>query len=206
MVSNKMFAAILVLFLIQSTFAKPVENNSKSAESSEEKDVSAKDSLTLYTAVQFLAIATKYAEQSANISRDIIKDEELLANEKPEVIEFKKNITKFVESYDSAKDADKALESIELFSNTTDHYYELPEDKQTPESEFIVKILNKYKVKDLETDVLKQFDEFLVNFKSLFEKAKGELKKPLLDWYDNFLTITDFEKKFEAFNEFADLV
>ncbi|KAM7351558.1 uncharacterized protein ACRADG_004353 [Cochliomyia hominivorax] len=201
----KIFSIFVGLVLMQTVFSKPVENTSNSVESSEESD-SAKTVLLLFTATNFLLIASKYAEKSVKIAGKMMKDEDLLANEKPEVMEFKKNMTTFLEAYEATNDLEKIFEVLETFSNATDHYLELPKEKETPESMFIVEVLNKYKVKEMEQKLLKDFDEFVVQFKTLFEAAKKEMNKPMLDWYDKFIKLDDFEKKFEAFGDFAELV
>lgn len=159
----------------------------------------------LYTATNFLLLGSKFAEKSVKVSKKILKDEDLLANDKPEVLEFKQNLTTFLDSLKKTKDLEKAFDILDIFSNTTDHYLELPKEKETPESQFIVQILHKYKVQDMEKDFLKEFDKFLEEFKVLFKAAKNDLDKPILEWYEKFLLIEDSEKKLESFEQFMEL-
>lgn len=159
----------------------------------------------LYTATNFLLLGSKFADKSVKVSKKILKDEDLLANDKPEVLEFKQNLTTFLDSLKKTKDLEKAFDILDIFSNTTDHYLELPQEKETPESQFIVQILHKYKVQDMEKDFLKEFDKFLEEFKVLFKAAKNDLDKPILEWYEKFLLIEDSEKKLESFEQFMEL-
>lgn len=160
----------------------------------------------LYTATNFLLLGSKFADKSVKVSKKILKDEDLLANDKPEVLEFKQNLTTFLDSLKKNKDLEKAFDILDIFSNTTDHYLELPKEKETPESQFIVQILHKYKVQDMEKDFLKEFDKFLEEFKVLFKAAKNDLDKPILEWYEKFLLIEDSEKKLESFEQFMELL
>ncbi|KAM7352904.1 uncharacterized protein ACRADG_005238 [Cochliomyia hominivorax] len=211
MASIKILSGLLILYLLQFTFAKPVADASKFLDSSEDLNISAKDALMLYTGLRFLLIASKYLGESVNISHAILQDEVLLSNDQPEVIEFKNTIRGFLETFDSIENIEEEADEedfyvIEIFANTTDHYFNLSPELQTPESDFIVEILTKHKVKEMESNIIKEFEEFIVNFKILFEKAREELSKPLLDWYDKFETISDVEEKFEVFNEFGELM
>lgn len=154
----------------------------------------------------FMMLGFKYVGKSVKASKNILKDEDLLANNKPEILEFKKKLTNFVESFEDNKDVDKFGEVLEVYGNTIDYYLELPKEKETPETQFIVGLLKKYKVKDMDEKFIKEFDKFLEEFKVLFEEAKKDLDKPLVEWYEKFVAIEDVEKKIESFEKFMDLL
>lgn len=175
-------------------------------DSSEEINLKPKEALMLYTGTNFLLLGSKYAIKSVKTCKEILKDEDLLANDKPEVLEFKKNLTTFLDTFESNKDLEKTFDSLEMFGNITDHYLELTEENYTPETKFIARILNKYNVKDMETDFIKDFNSFIEQFKILFEAAKIYMENPILEWYEEFLTIDDFEKKLDSFVKFIELV
>ncbi|KAM7351563.1 uncharacterized protein ACRADG_004357 [Cochliomyia hominivorax] len=205
MAAYKTFILLVALISVQVIFAKPVENNFTPEDSSEEVD-STKFFLILYTGTNFINLVKKPVNEAYKMCQKLLKDEELLASKDREVIEFKNNITKFLENYDADDDMDKMFENFDYFVNATMPYLELPKDKETPQSEFIVRILNKYKVKDYKIEFMKDFDKFVDNFKTMFEASKTGMKKPVLDWYEKFKTLNAFEEKFESFGEFVDLV
>lgn len=112
----------------------------------------------------------------------------------------------FVEKYEANKETEQIWDLFEIYTNATEHYLELPEEKYTPESKFIVELLSKYKCKELETEFVKAFEILLENFMKMFEEAKMFMEKPVLDWYEKFVAIKDFEEKLNAFGEFIELV
>ncbi|XP_065357330.1 uncharacterized protein LOC135951581 [Calliphora vicina] len=204
--SYKIYTIFMVLFLTQAALGKSIDS-SNSVDSSEEiKDITPKQSLLIYAVGNFLKLGQQFAEKAFIISRDLLKDESLMASEKPEILEFKKNITMFVEKYETNKETEHVWDLFEIYTNATEHYMELPEEKSTPESKFIVELLTKYKCKELETEFVKAFESLLENFMKMFEEAKLVMEKPVLDWYKKFVTITDFEEKLIAFGEFIELV
>lgn len=194
-----------MLIFFQTTLSKPVENNSNSVDSNEDYPFSPKQTLMLYTGTHFLMLGFKYVDKSVIASKNILKDQDLLDNDKPEILEFKKKLTNFVESFESNKDTDKILEVLEVYGNTVDYYLELPKEKETAETQFIVNILKKYKVKDMDEKFTKEFNKFLEEFKVMFEEAKNDLDKPFLEWYEKFVVIEDVEKKIESFEKFLEL-
>lgn len=158
----------------------------------------------LYAGTNFLILGFQYVHQSVNASKEILKDQDFLANDKPEVLEFKKKLNNFVESFEAGKDLDKLMEVLDIFGKTIDYYYELPKEKETPESKFILEILKKHNAKDMDEEFIKDFDKFLEEFKVLFVEAKKDLDKPLLEWYEKFVVIEDPEKKIESFETFME--
>lgn len=158
----------------------------------------------LYTTINFLVLAGKFVEKSVNATKDMLKDEDLMANNKPEVLEFKKNLTMFLDSIKENDDMEKAFDIMDIFINTTNHYLDLPKESETSETQFILDILNKYNIKDIKKGFLKDIDTFLEQFKVLFEAAKKELDKPMLEWFEKFSVIEDAEEKIDSFVKFME--
>ncbi|XP_065358531.1 uncharacterized protein LOC135952495 [Calliphora vicina] len=201
----KLFTIFLVLFLIQAAFGKSIDS-SKSAESVEEKEsIKPKHLLFIYAAGSFLQLIQQFSDKAADSSRQLLKDDSLLANDQPEVLEFKQNLTMFVEKYDANKETEEVFDIMELYGQTVDHYFDLDDDELTPESTFILDVLNKYKHKEIQAEFIKEFDEFVEKFKQIFEKSKSQLGEPELEWYEKFQTLTDFVKRIEALGNFIAL-
>ncbi|XP_065357422.1 uncharacterized protein LOC135951667 [Calliphora vicina] len=204
MAAYQIYTIFMVLLLIQSTFCKSLGDTANSTDSSTQ-EIQPKQDLLLYTALTFLSIGQSYADKAVNVSRLLLKDADLLANDQAEVLQFKSNLTQFVANYDGNKEAESIWDVMEIFVKITDYYYDLPEAKQTSESKFIVNLLNKYNFKEVEAHLIKEFENFVVSFKQLFEETKSYLEKPLLDWYEKFITLEDTEEKIDAVGEFVEL-
>ncbi|XP_065358002.1 uncharacterized protein LOC135952127 [Calliphora vicina] len=201
----KIFTIFMVLFLIQTAFGKSIDS-SKSIESVEEnEDITPKQFLFIFAAGSFLQLIQQFGEKAVESSRQLLKDDSLLANDQPEVVEFKQNLTMFVENYDTNKETEQVWEIMTIYGDTVDYYLELPDEELTPESTFILDLLNKYKHKELETEFIKEFDQLVENFKQMFEESKSDLGEPELQWYEKFQTLTDFEKRLDAFGDFLEL-
>lgn len=185
----------------QTSLAKPVEDSSNLLDD----DLTPKQNLLIYAGTNFLVLGIKYIDISIIASKEILKDQDLIANNKPEILEFKKKLNTFVKSIEDDKDAEKFLNVFEIFGKTIDYYLELSKEKETPETQFIVDILKKYKIKDIEGEFNKDFDNFLEEFKVLFEAAKKDMDKSLLEWYEKFAAIEDVEKKIESLEYFLSL-
>ncbi|XP_065357385.1 uncharacterized protein LOC135951628 [Calliphora vicina] len=204
MAAYQIYTIFVVLLFIQCSFCKSLGNTGNSTDTSTD-EMEPKQALLLYTAFTFISLGQSYAHKAANLSRLLLKDADLLANNDAEVLQFKSNLTQFVANYDANKEAELVWDIMDIYVNITDHYYDLPEAKQTLESKFILNLLNKYNCKKVETQLLKDFEPFVENFKRLFEDAKSVLEKPLLDWYEKFITLKDFEEKIDAIGEFIEL-
>ncbi|KAM7352963.1 uncharacterized protein ACRADG_005294 [Cochliomyia hominivorax] len=200
----KIFTILGVLLLVQGFFTKPVEDDTKSSEAME---ITPQQILFVYTATNFVHLRSKYIKQSLNIARKILKDQDVVANDKPEVLEFKRNLTNFLESYNNEQeDNDNDSDAYDVFADIIDQYMEQPEEKQTPDSLFIKDILKKYKINDVKENFQKDFAKFLERFNLLFESSKSHMKKPMLDWYEKFKTLNRFEEKLIALGVFASMV
>lgn len=130
----------------------------------------------------------------------------MLASVEPEVLEFKQNLTNFIEDFDKKQDTDEVFDTIDTFASITDHYLNLSDEEITPDSKFIKKLLNKYHAEDVENHFRKNFAKSADNLEFLFDTAKDYLDKSLLDWYEKFKGINDFVEQIEALSEFIKLL
>ncbi|XP_023303898.2 uncharacterized protein LOC111685849 [Lucilia cuprina] len=207
MSKSKICTIFMVLFLAQAALGKSVDT-SNSVESSEEtvKNFTPKQRLITYMAISIIGMVQEYSDKCMNVSRSILKDEDFLAHHEPMVVEFKNNLTQFVEATEANKDMEKMFDFVDIFSNTTDFYYEIPEDKVTPEQKYIIEVLNKHHYKDIEIEMNKLFEPFSEKFMKMFNEYRSDLDKPMLDWYERYQQIEDFEEKLEAFTELTKIV
>lgn len=129
----------------------------------------------------------------------------MLASVEPEVLEFKQNLTKFIEDFDK-KDSNDIFDSINTIVSISDHYLNLSDEEIMPEPKLIKKLLNKYHAEDVEDHFRKNFAKYADNLASLFDRAKDYLDKPWLDWYEKFKGINDFVEQIEALSEFVKLL
>ncbi|KAI8121063.1 hypothetical protein FF38_12688 [Lucilia cuprina] len=196
---SKICAIFMVLFLAQAALAKP-------SESSVEKDLTPKQELAGYIGISLIALIQDYSEKCIKVSREILRDEDFLARHEPMFVEFKQNLTKFVDAYEAAADAEKKFDILDMFSNTSDFYYEIPEDKYTPESKYIVDVLNKYHYRDIESEMEKEFSPFVEQVMKIFEENKSALDKPTLAWFEKYQHMSDFEEKLNAFSSLLEML
>ncbi|XP_037825580.1 uncharacterized protein LOC119613622 [Lucilia sericata] len=203
MSKSKICTIFMVLVLAQAALSKSVDS-SNSVESSEEsiKNLNPKQRLVTYIAISVVGMVQEYSEKCMNVSRNILNDVDFLAHHEPMVVEFKNNLTQFVEATEANKDMEKMFDFVDMFSNTTDFYYEIPEDKLTPEHKYIMEVLNKHHYKNIEIEMTKEFAPVAEQFMKMFNEYKSDLDKPMLDWYEKYQHIDDFEDKLEAFTEF----
>lgn len=190
----------------QTSLAKPAENSANFTKPLENNTFTAKEKLMIYTGTEFFILGSIYAEKSVNITKEILKDQDLLASNKPEILVFKKNLTTFLESLEVKKDLEHVFDVSQDFANITKPYLELPKEKETTESKFIGDLLNKYHVKVMRIQFEKDFDTFLKYFERLFEAAKNDIEKPILEWHKQFVVLNDFDKKYKSFVKFLHLI
>ncbi|KAI8121098.1 hypothetical protein FF38_12696 [Lucilia cuprina] len=198
----KLNSIILFVILIRSAFTKSFDNSNDSSLN----ELLPQQKLLHYVGRNFLHLAEEYAIKYADISRAILKDKTLLSEHTPEVENFKNKLIKFLENYENQKSLSQNMNIMEIFANTTEYYYKLPEENHTMETRFILKLLNKYNYKEIEKDIAKDFEPFIENFEKLFEEYEGNWDRTLMDWYEKFKTLKEFEHKLEAFSEFMELV
>ncbi|XP_065357266.1 uncharacterized protein LOC135951529 [Calliphora vicina] len=209
MPAYKIFTIFMVLFLAQSSLAKPVDDLSSLFDSSEEemrKNPTPAQKLLLFTLDNVISLGKSYSANAFNVSRNILKDESLMANDKPEVLEFKKNLTMFVEKYEANKKPLLLWDIMDIYIVTIDKYSDIPEEKLTTESKFISEIVDKYNSDLTALEFAIDVVLFMRNFELMFEEHKADLDKPMLDWYENYCNLDDFEEKIDAINGFIAMV
>ncbi|XP_037825579.1 uncharacterized protein LOC119613621 [Lucilia sericata] len=211
MTSYKIYTIFMVLFLtLVFINAKPLEDTFQFFDTSEEEqkiraNPTPEQKLLLFTFDNFGSLGKHYGANALEVSRNILKDESLMGNDKPEVLEFKKNLTSFVEKYESNTNPQLMWDIIEIYSDTTEKYAHIADDKTTPESSYILELLNKYNARDIAAKFASEFKTFMDNFITMFEENKEHLEKPMLDWYAKFKTLTEYEDKLDAFTGFLEL-
>ncbi|XP_065357766.1 uncharacterized protein LOC135951937 [Calliphora vicina] len=168
---------------------------------------SSADKLLIFTLDSLVTIPQQYAANATNATRYLIKDEAFEAMNQTEMLEFKKKLTMFLDKYDPSTSNLKVIyKSMNAFANITDHYFELPVEKITAESKFITELLNKYNCKNVSMPFKKYLQTFFKDFIVVFEEHKEDLEKPMLDWFEKFKTITEWQEQMESMNEFIDMI
>ena len=128
-----------------------------------------------------------------------------MENHNEEVENFKNKLQKFVNNYETTKDKDNKWSLVEIYNDVTEHYYEMPESKQTVNSTFILNLLKKYNARNTALEFYKQFLVFNTNFLKLFEETKANLDKPTVEWFEKYKAVVDPEKQIDAFDGFWEL-
>ncbi|XP_065358148.1 uncharacterized protein LOC135952227 [Calliphora vicina] len=141
----------------------------------------------------------EYSAKFAKASESLLKDETLKANTKAELMEFKKGLQIFLDKYDpSTTNIKEIFDAIEIFANLTYYYYQIPKSKLTPECLYIMELLNKYNCRDMVKEMTDYMDDFFKKIIQMFENNKTEYQKPIVDWFEKFITVTDKQQKFYA--------
>ncbi|KAM7352569.1 uncharacterized protein ACRADG_005026 [Cochliomyia hominivorax] len=162
-----------------------------------------KQHLFMFVIESFTKLTTFYADNAANITKNILADDTLNENSENLILQdFKKNLTEFFYKYKRISELVDTMELVELYSNLTSDYYGLKEEELNKESKIIVNILRKYGSEKLENDFHTKHGEFVKEFCKEFEKVKVFLEKELLDWFEEFKEITDMNQRTEAFGNF----
>ncbi|KNC27112.1 hypothetical protein FF38_12690 [Lucilia cuprina] len=206
MKASKIFSIFVLILQTQTSFCKP---NEESTSISELEDDLRNDSLPQKQMIviaydQLMALGREYIDRSAEISRNILKDESLMLNEKPEVVEFKKNLKVFVESNDNSKKKDvfTIWTLISVYVQTIENYVELSEEKITPESKFILEIINKYDCHTVNMEYRRKFNVTVDDFTRKFEEHKEHMNEHVLQWFKTFKALTKFDEKLETLTDF----
>ncbi|XP_073822601.1 uncharacterized protein [Musca autumnalis] len=186
-------------------------NDIGSAKQNENVDqLTPKDQLLYFTLIAFRDISQNYVDRAANISQDIIKDEDLKRNDSPIIKEFRKNITDFLQQYEKYEELDELFNLVDLYSNTTSQYFEMDTAKATVDMLSIESKLKKYGSDDLDREFEKQFllfvDRFYAEMQGYKEKlSQDEMKKeaaPMFEWLEEFKPIQNIEEKILSFEKF----
>ncbi|XP_037825582.1 uncharacterized protein LOC119613624 [Lucilia sericata] len=209
METNNIYTFFMVLFLIQIslTYTKPVKDTYQFYDTSEEDrnirtNPTVKQKLLLFTYDSFISLGLQYANNADVVSNRILNDESLMTNTNPEILEFKNKLKQFVEKYESSRNIRIVWDLIDMYTAAVEKYFDIPEDKVTPETSYILELLKKHKGIDVATRFAAEFKKFENNFVSMFEENKEHLEKPMLDWYEKFKSINTTEKKIDAFSGF----
>ncbi|XP_037825581.1 uncharacterized protein LOC119613623 [Lucilia sericata] len=132
---------IFVIFLIFSLTPTSFGRNTPNLYAVEEQirtDTSPRKPVLVYAFDNLASLGKEYIASGAQISRNILKDEDLASNDKPEVEIFKNNLKQFVEKYDNSnKDVQEIWNLIEVYGDIWQKYYKMPEEKKSPEAKFI---------------------------------------------------------------------
>ncbi|XP_065357487.1 uncharacterized protein LOC135951723 [Calliphora vicina] len=197
------FTIFVVLSLIQATYCKPVDDDTYNRivgfAPEDMSNLTPIKKIIVYVAVNYLRLAHEYTIKSFNVSQRILMNQDLLTNQTPQVLEFKHNLTRFVEDYEKTKTIPEVVKLMNTFPDTTEHYFQLPEEKRTAADTFILDLLKKYNCMDVDMEYAIGFNPFIEKFKLMFEENKKYFEKPVLDWYEKFLAIDDLEEKLKAF-------
>ncbi|KNC27099.1 hypothetical protein FF38_12683 [Lucilia cuprina] len=165
--------------------------------------------LLKFTLRAFQQLSLQYAETAKNISEHLQKDPEILNSKSIKIQEFKQNLTQFEEKYTLCDGLDELFDLAELYSNTTSFYYDLEESDLNVDSKLILSLLRKYGSEDLDNDFEKYFNVFVDNFEKKFEDLMENLRKDedkasklVLEWYDTFKALKNYDDKINAFEKF----
>lgn len=192
--------------VLSSNIANEIGNANQS-ESAEQ--LTPKDQLLYFTLIAFRDISQSYVDRAANISHSILNDDDLKPNDSPLIKEFLKNITEFMERYEKYEEIDELFNLVDLYSNTTSHYFELDAALASPDVLNIERKLKKYGSDDLDREFEKEFLRFVDRFYEQMDEYKGklseeELKKEMamLQWLEEFKPIENTEEKIISFEKF----
>lgn len=152
-----------------------------------------------------MEIGQHFSKAAVKVCRQVLKDEAIVSNHHHDVMEFKKNMTLFVEKVEHNHKPKAIWDILEIYTDTIDNFTEIPEGQETAESKVIVEVLEKYNYRNAALEMAKDFKKFMDDFIKMFEKNKADLEKPLLDWYEKYQTLNAFEKKIEAMTDLIDI-
>ena len=161
------------------------------------------------TLKSFQQLSLNYAVQARNISEQLLKDPLVSNGESPHLRKFKQNLTDFQQQYNECSDLEELFDLVELYSNTSSFYYELDEATLDADSKLILNLLKKYGSEDLDNSFEKLFNIFVDKFEQKLESLKPDLQKEpgnvgkeIVQWFDTFKTLQDYDHKIEAFEKY----
>ncbi|TMW54399.1 hypothetical protein DOY81_000502 [Sarcophaga bullata] len=105
-----------------------------------------------------------YAQRSINVSRAILRDNAVVNHPGEEVEKFKKNLSNLIIAYEAIKNPDDYSQIVEDFGKLADFYIEMPLEKRTTDTQFIVNILKKYEGDKITAEVKEKMSEFMARF------------------------------------------
>lgn len=151
----------------------------------------------------FLYWGVNVAHKSVNVTRQVLKDEEFLSNEKPEVLEIKQNLTEFLKGREESL---SVFNITTIYGNITDHYLNLKEEEKTPEAIYIKEILEKYHADELDKQFNEDFTKLIDQLMVLFEDFKDEFNEPLMEWLEELKPTNSLAKKFKIIKKYFEAV
>ena len=191
---------------LKAVFTKPVDDSNESFDIEEvRKNPTPKQKVFLFAIDNFTDLVKDYASKSYEVAQKILKDESLMESHNEEAENVKSKLQKFVNNYETTKDKDNKFSLVEIYNDVTEHYYDMPESKQTVNTTFILNLLKKYDARSTAVEFYKQFLVFNTNFLKMYEETKANLDKPMVEWFEKYKTIVDHEKQIDAFDSFWEL-
>lgn len=168
---------------------------------------SASDKLLVFLLENMNIKPKQYAANAFNATQYLLKDKALMENNNLEVNYFKDELNRIINSYKpSATEMTTYFETMIIFSNVMEYYYQLPEDKVTGDMKFIVDLINKYECKPLAVKLVGHYEATFTEFNKKFEEHKKDLEQPILDWYEKYTAITSTPKKLIELLDFLSLL
>lgn len=181
----------------------------KTEEESGDDQLTPKDQLLYFTIIAFRDISQTYVDRAANISESLLKDQQLKPNESGFIDEFRKNLTDFLVRYNKYQELEELFNLVDLYSNTTSHYFDHTKELATPDMLIIEGKLKEYGSDDLDKGFEKQFMLFVDSFYEKFDEYKSKIneaelqkEKAMMEWLDQFKPIQNVEEKILSFEKF----
>lgn len=168
-------SVLIAVILIQCTLSKPIEDTTTSDESSSNEE------FDVYMS-EFRDLLNGYLNKAVNISEHIFKDQALVEHKSPVILEFKKNITEFVDKYKSnkaTKDEDLLTEIIEMYDDNVTFHLETEKEELTDDTELIVNLLKKYKAEELNEEFEKIMATYIVKMMQMVQDVFGKISKQI---------------------------
>ncbi|XP_065358687.1 uncharacterized protein LOC135952603 [Calliphora vicina] len=188
-----------VLIVVQNLYAKPVENTTNEQELIKKilnGNPTASEKLHVFLLETMNIKPKQYAANAFNATQYLLKDPALLQNNNLEVTFFKDELNRVINTYKpSATEITTYFETMIIFSNVMEYYYQLPQDKVTSDTKFIVDLINKYDCKTLAMKIKGHYEATFTEFNKKFEEHKKDLEQPILDWYDKYAALTSTPEK-----------
>ncbi|XP_023303905.2 uncharacterized protein LOC111685855 [Lucilia cuprina] len=133
-----------------------------------------------YSIIENLNIIPQhYITSAANATQYLLKDQTLQDNSEPEVLEFKKNLTQYLDKHaPSMANIQASYTAMIDFGQMINPYYELSENELTPETKLIIKLMNKYNCKTIAGNMSDHYEKFLLDVSKMLEENKTHMDKP----------------------------
>ncbi|KAI8121031.1 hypothetical protein FF38_12675, partial [Lucilia cuprina] len=194
----------IVLFLAQSSLSHPTDNKHNELITKVMRKVTPTafppGSILLILVENFGIVTKHFATEFNNATEYLLKDEALMNNNNPEVIEFKNKLNILHNLYDPALNDTKYNYDIAAgYVNLTNYYFEQPE----MECKVIKELLTKYKLKDINEKMSIDIEMFFENVIKMFEVSKKYFESEISLWFDNFAKLNDLPERINSFIDFS---